>query len=159
MDNKNETSESEGYDEPLLEFDSTQDGRLNIVLEDENDYNSFKPSSSKCRKIFACSCLGKTRHERTLKCGSVCIVVLLILSVAIPLILTVLKNSGIADEVVIDSFSSPNYDIWQSNYYGTGKKREVLCKLHLFSIQNPILALQGEITHSHIIIIIHILFT
>lgn len=129
---------SEGFDEPLLDFDLPQER-----LKDESEFEAIK-QSSKCRQICGCNCLGKTSHERALRGGTVCIMILMVLSVVVPLVLTVLKNSGIADEVVIDSFSSPNFDIWQSNYYGTGKKREVLCNLHLFSVQNPILALQGE---------------
>ena len=128
------------HDEPLLTFDKPVVG---YYPKDEYG-NTEESSSKKCNKLCSCHCLGKNKHERVMCGGTLCIMLLLILAVVVPLILNVIKDSGIRDEIVIDSFSSKNYNIWQSNFYGTGKKRDVFCKLHLFSIQNPVLALQGE---------------
>jgi len=130
------TLDDEDNLEPLIDFDNPH-----------RDLKSGKYSGGKrgfWYKLRNCSCLGKTAYEKSL-CGSaVCIMILLLLSVIVPLVLIVLKNKGIADEIVIDSFTARNFDIWQSNYYGPGDKREVMCNIHLFSIQNPIQALQGE---------------
>jgi hypothetical protein len=125
--------------EPLIDFDSPRDRLQTDDEEEEAARCQCGPSSGRgcCRRV------GKNSHERALFWASFCFMFVLILSVVVPLVLTVLKNNGIADEIVIDSFSAPNYDIWQSNYYGSGKKRVVMCNLHLFSIQNPVEALQG----------------
>ena len=45
---------------------------------------------------------------------------------------------------MIDSRSAPNYDTWQSNYYGKGKKKDVNYDLYIFHVTNPIEALNGS---------------
>lgn len=61
-----------------------------------------------------------------------------------PLILDQVITLGIRDSVVIDSTSATNYDVWQSNFFGSGDKSEVHYDVYLFDLQNHDAALSGS---------------
>lgn len=68
----------------------------------------------------------------------------LLFATIVPLVFHHLEYEGIREEVVIDSKSAQNYDTWQSNYYGGGKKRLISYEIFIFNVQNPVEALAGE---------------
>jgi hypothetical protein len=80
-----------------------------------------------------------------LVCLSMCLVIAcLVFSTAVPLVFYRLEILGVADEIVIDSTSSPSYGLWQSNFYGNGEKRDVYYDIYIFNVENPVEALAGE---------------
>jgi hypothetical protein len=62
----------------------------------------------------------------------------------IPLILNKLVDSAINDSVVISSTDSPSYDVWQSNYYGSGDKTDISYQIYIFDVQNVADLLNGS---------------
>ena len=72
------------------------------------------------------------------------IVMALLFAVIVPPIFHQLELLGISDEIVIDSKSAKNYNIWQSNYYGSGDKNDITYELYIFEVDNPVESLKGE---------------
>ena len=81
--------------------------------------------------------------------GALCCVVVLALSsllfaATVPILLANLLNSGINEAVVIDSPSSPSYEVWQSNMPGSaGQNTAVYYDIYFFDVQNAPQVLRG----------------
>jgi hypothetical protein len=86
----------------------------------------------------------RSRFHCAVNCAFVFIVITLLFAVIIPPVIVQLEYWGIADEVVIDSRNAPNYDTWQSNFYGKGKKKLINYDLYIFNVANPMEALNGS---------------
>jgi hypothetical protein len=86
----------------------------------------------------------KSRFHFVIFLALVAICLTLLFATVVPMVIHHLELEGIRDEVVIDSKSAANYDTWQSNFYGKGKKRDISYELYIFNVQNPVEALAGE---------------
>jgi hypothetical protein len=65
-------------------------------------------------------------------------------AIIIPMVFYHLEVGGIHDEIVIDGTDAPSYNLWQSNIYGHGEKRDIFYDLYIFDVDNPVEALRGE---------------
>ena len=86
----------------------------------------------------------KSRFHCAINGAFILIVITLLFAVIVPPVIMHLEQEGIAEEVVIDSRNAPNYDTWQSNYYGKGKKKDINYDLYIFHVANPVESLNGS---------------
>lgn len=101
-----------------------------------------QPCSTACGKyscgLFKYNYKFKNPVHRTVFCLMILIVVCLLFAVIVPMVLYSITDTVINYEVVIDSESAPNYDLWHTNAYGTGKEHaKIQMDLYFFDLQNP----------------------
>lgn len=86
----------------------------------------------------------KSKFHRIVWISMLLILLCLLFALIVPLIFYTLEIAGIHDEIVIDSEQAPSYNLWQSNFYGHGEKRDIFYDVYIFDVQNPVSALRGE---------------
>lgn len=124
---------SEGLIEPLTGFD-----RGNMCCFDQ------------CQKKPGATCFGKpvymwkNRFDSILAFLAFLVLTSLLIGLIIPIVFYRLEVVGIHDSVVIDSKDATSYDIWQSNFYGSGKKPVIHYDIYIFDLQNPEESLNGS---------------
>jgi hypothetical protein len=103
-----------------------------------------------CQRKHGKTCFGrpiyiwKNRFDSILSFLAGLMILSLFVGLIIPLVFYRLEVAGIHDSVVISSKDSTSYDIWQSNYYGSGTKPIIHYDVYIFDLQNPIDALNGS---------------
>lgn len=119
-----------------------------LFLTNSNNNKNKDCCFKHCSKSSSCGpipCYSYKSRFHLLVCLSIsAIVITLLFAIIIPLIFHHLEVAGIREEVVIDSKSANNYNTWQSNFYGKGKKRDINYQLFIFNVQNPVEALAGQ---------------
>mmetsp|Transcript_9558 Transcript_9558/g.17942 ORF Transcript_9558/g.17942 Transcript_9558/m.17942 type:complete len:704 (-) Transcript_9558:163-2274(-) len=90
-------------------------------------------------KSFLC---GTERRRYSCYCISFAAFLLLV-GIITPMIMDVLIKDGIHDSAVIDSTSASSYDVWQSNFFGSGDKTQIDYDIYMFDTQNPNEVLSG----------------
>jgi hypothetical protein len=129
-----------------LTTDSDDDADLNAEC-NEKSKDGF--CFDHCVKTKVCGnkltcCSFRSRFHAVVCISMFFIVTALLFAVIVPPIFNFLEELGIADEVVIDSKHSKNYDIWQSNFFGKGDKNDISYDLYIFHVDNPEASLKGE---------------
>jgi hypothetical protein len=59
------------------------------------------------------------------------------------MIMDVFITDGVHDAAVIDGTSASSYDVWQSNFFGSGDKTQINYDIYMFDLQNHDEALSG----------------
>jgi hypothetical protein len=103
-----------------------------------------------CQRKHGKTCFGrpiyiwKNRFDSILSFFAGLVILSLFVGLIIPLVFYELEVAGIRDSVVISSKDSVSYDIWQSNFYGSGTKPIIHYDIYIFDLQNPVEALNGS---------------
>jgi hypothetical protein len=106
------------------------------------DQCQSKPGKTTClgRPVY----LWKNRFDSVLAFLASLLLLSLFVGIIIPIAFYSLEVAGIRDSVVISSKDSISYDIWQSNFYGSGHKPEIHYDIYIFDLQNPADSLNGS---------------
>jgi hypothetical protein len=134
MKSDEQFSKSEGLIEPLTSMN--QDNMCCF------DQCQSKPGKTTCfgRPVY----MWKNRFDSVLAFLASLVLLCLLVGLIIPLVFYRLEVAGIHDSVVISSKDSVSYDIWQSNFYGSGKKPIIHYDIYIFDLQNPAETLNGS---------------